>query len=44
MDTDYRVTLLENFVYGGECLDGLNIVSEGWAVLLRLVHINADEW
>ena len=28
MDTDYRVTLLENFVYGDECLEGLNFVSE----------------
>jgi len=28
MDTDYGVTLLENFVYGDECLEGLNFVSE----------------
>jgi len=28
MDTDYRVTLLENFVYGDEYLEGLNFVSE----------------
>ena len=25
---DYGVTLLEDFVYGGECLEGLNFVSE----------------
>jgi len=28
MDTDYRVTLLENFVYGDEYLEGLNFVRE----------------
>ena len=28
MDTDYGVSLLENFVYGDECLEGLSFVSE----------------
>ena len=28
MDTDYRVALLENLVYGDECLEGLDFVSE----------------
>ena len=28
MNTDYRVSLLENFVYGDKCLERLDLVSE----------------
>lgn len=28
MDTDYRVTFLENFVYGDECLERLYFIGK----------------